>query len=141
VPDFLAYCAGHVTAIAVELALETADQIQIAELELFARIGVTDEERAASQRLSATITLWPDQHAEQLRDLIKRAVDYSEVCEKVHHFAKTESFALLETMAAEMTSLLLGSFPIRGARIELRKFVLSDAKHVAAIVTRFGKNA
>lgn len=121
----------------MDLSLEAGDQLQIEQLELSARIGVTEQERATPQRLVVTMTLWPTARAEQLRDQIKRAVNYSEVATTARDFGDQASFALVETMAAELATLLLDSFDLRAVRVELRKFVLTDAKYVAATVTRF----
>ena len=112
------------------------DAIHIDELELFARIGVTDDERASPQRLTVSITIWPNQQFNQLGDDVARAVDYSVVSAAARDFVATRSDKLIETLADALAGHLLGMFRIEQLQIELRKFALPDAQHVAAIVTR-----
>jgi dihydroneopterin aldolase len=112
------------------------DSIHIEQLEVFARVGVTENERAKPQRLTLTITLWPSEAFENLQDDITRTVNYSAVCVAVGDFARERPNKLIETLAAQLASHLLQVFPIRKVQIEMRKFVLPDAKHVSVTVTR-----
>lgn len=116
------------------------DEIQVDELEVFARVGVTENERAKPQRLTLTITVWPAESFEKLQDDITNATNYSAICVTVRDFAAERSDRLIETLAAELAAKLLHTFAIRKVRLELRKFVLPDAKHVAVIVTRTAKD-
>ncbi len=113
-----------------------ADEIQVDELEVYARVGVTENERAKPQRLTLTITVWPVEPFEKLQDDIANATNYSAICVTVRDFAAERSDRLIETLAAELAAKLLHTFAIRKVRLELRKFVLPDAKYVAVIVTR-----
>jgi dihydroneopterin aldolase len=112
------------------------DVINIEQLEVFARVGVTENERSYPQRLTLTISVWPDNDFENLEDDISRTVNYSSVCAAARDFARAHSTKLVETLAAQLASHLLQIFPIRKVHVELRKFVLSDAKHVAVMLTR-----
>ena len=113
-----------------------ADQIHIEQLEIFARVGVPEKERATSQRLTVSITLWPKQDMRDLTDQINRTVNYSAVAEEAKSFARDQSVNLIETLADRLAMHLLGNFAIQGVRVELRKFVLQDAKYVSVTVTR-----
>jgi dihydroneopterin aldolase len=113
-----------------------SDRIHIEQLEIFARVGVTENERANPQRLTFTITIWPSEGFEGLQDDITRAVNYSAICVAVREFAQKCSNNLIETLAANLASHLLQVFPIRKVQVELRKFVIRDAKHVSVTVTR-----
>jgi dihydroneopterin aldolase len=113
-----------------------ADQIHIEQLEIFARIGVPDEERLAPQRLTVSITLWPKQDTRDSGDQIGRTVNYSAVAEAARNFVRDQSVNLIETLADRLAMHLLGSFAIQEIRVELRKFVLPDAKYVSVTVTR-----
>ena len=112
------------------------DHIHIEQLEVFARVGVTDHERANAQRLTLTITVWPKQQFDDLQDEISRTVNYSAVCVAAREFAEERSNRLIETLADQLASHLLQNFPLRKIQIELRKFVLPDAAYVAVGVTR-----
>ena len=110
--------------------------IQIAELELTARIGVPDEERERPQRLTISMTLWPRGNFEQLDDQLDRTVDYAAVCREVKEFVSGRTDKLIETLADAVAHRLLSVFELLRVRVEVRKFVLPNVKHVAVIVER-----
>jgi FolB domain-containing protein len=112
------------------------DEIHIEQLDVFTRIGVPEEERANPQRLTVSISFWPYQQANDLADHIERTVNYSTVAEETKNFLRAESVSLIETLADRVARHLLKSFPIQKVTVELRKFVLQDAKYVSVTVTR-----
>ena len=118
------------------MAEEVSDFIKIEQLEIFASVGVTETEQANPQRLTLTISIWPDKSFEKLEDNITQTVNYSAVCAAARDFTRDRSTKLIETLAAQLASHLLQIFPIRKVEIELRKFVLPDAKYVSVTVTR-----
>jgi dihydroneopterin aldolase len=120
------------------VAGNVSDSIEIEELELFARVGITENERANPQRLTLTITVWPRAQFEDLQDDIGNTTNYSALCSVARDFARSRTSHLIETLVTELAAELLRAFPIEKVRLELRKFVLPDAKHVAVIVTRTG---
>ena len=113
-----------------------SDEIHIEQLDVFTRIGVPEEERAKPQRLAVSISFWPYQQRNDLADHIERTVNYSTVAEETKNFLRDQSVSLIETLAERLASHLLQSFPIQKVTIELRKFVLQDAKYVSITVTR-----
>ncbi|PYL37458.1 MAG: dihydroneopterin aldolase [Verrucomicrobia bacterium] len=113
-----------------------SDRIHIEQLELAAHVGVPEKERAASQRLTASITFWPQRAAEELHDRIVKTASYSEVCAETKTFVATRSDKLIETLAAGLAAHLLQMFSIQKIEIELRKFVLPDVDYVSVTVTR-----
>jgi 7,8-dihydroneopterin aldolase/epimerase/oxygenase len=112
------------------------DQIHIEQLEVFAHIGVPDDERSAPQRLALSITLWPKRDARELDDQIARAVNYAAVCAQTKKFVRDRRDRLIETLADALAKHLLEVFEIRRIRIELRKFILPDVEFVSVTVTR-----
>ena len=112
------------------------DQVHIERLELFAHIGVPDEERAAAQRLTFTITFWPVRQANELNDEISQAVNYASVCSATKKFVAARRDKLIETLADELAMHLLEVFEIRTIAIELRKYILPDVEFVSVTVTR-----
>lgn len=112
------------------------DHIHIEELEIFAHIGVPDEERASAQRLVFSITLWPTRQAGDLGDKIERTVNYAAVCAETKSFVQGRSGRLIETLADALAKHLLEVFEIKRVTIELRKFILPDVEFVAVTVTR-----
>lgn len=113
-----------------------SDQIHVEQLEIFARVGVTENERAAPQRLTFSITVWPHVRFEESEDDITRTVNYSAIAVAARDFARERSYKLIETLAANLAAHLLKTFPIDRVQIELRKFVLPEAQHVSVTVNR-----
>jgi dihydroneopterin aldolase len=111
-------------------------QIRIEQLEVFARIGVPDEERSQPQRLTISITLWPARQGPKLDDDISRAVNYAVVCDEVRTFVQSRGDRLIETLAEAIASHLLATFEIRRVILELRKYILPDVEFVSVTVTR-----
>ncbi len=114
----------------------TSDVIHIERLEVETRVGVPDEERENAQRLLFSITLTPARGFQNLADDIVQTVDYAAVAEAVKEFAGNRVVKLIETLADETASHLLQRFPIRIVQLQIRKFILPDAEHVAVRVTR-----
>jgi FolB domain-containing protein len=112
------------------------DEIHIEQLDIFTRVGVPEKERANPQRLTVSISLWPNSQTSDLADHIERTVNYSAVAEETKNFVRDQSVSLIETLAERLASHLLKSFPIQRVTIELRKFALEDAKYVSVIITR-----
>lgn len=117
-------------------ASRTPDRIVIDGLELRARIGVPDEERAQAQRLTANVTLQPRRSFGDIEDRIKNAVDYHRVCDAIQAVAASGERRLLETLAEEIALALLHDFPLAAVEIELRKFILPQTQFVAVHIHR-----
>jgi dihydroneopterin aldolase len=113
-----------------------SDAIHIEQLEVFAHIGVPDEERSQPQRLTISITFWPTRQASQMGDDISRAVNYATVCSEARSFVRDRRDRLIETLADGLAIQLLEVFEIRRITIELRKFILPDVEFVSVTVTR-----
>jgi dihydroneopterin aldolase len=112
------------------------DLIIIDQLQLSARIGVSDEERATPQRLSATICLEEKKGFSQLEDRLEATIDYGAVCAAVKNFTADSDCRLLETLGEMICAHLLEKFPARSIEIELRKFVLPETNFVAIKLRR-----
>lgn len=125
----------------MDKASSATDQIHIEELEVFARVGVTENERSKPQRLTLSITIWTATGFQDLQDDIARTVNYSAVAVTSCEFLRENPGKLIETSATRLATHLLQTFPIQKVQLELRKFVLPDAKHVSVSVTRTGPGA
>lgn len=112
------------------------DLIHIQGLEIFARIGVPEEEQAKPQRLTFHLTLWPIRFSHDLQDDISRAVNYATVCGEVKQFVEARRDRLIETMANALALHLLEAFEIRRVTVELRKYILPEVEFVSVRVTR-----
>jgi dihydroneopterin aldolase len=112
------------------------DAIRIEALEVFAHVGVPDDERSSPQRLTFNMTFWPKCQAPELEDEIGRTVDYAVVCAETKSFVQARSDRLIETLADALANHLLDVFEIRRITIELRKYILPDVQFVSVTVTR-----
>lgn len=112
------------------------DEIRIEELELFACVGVPEEERAAPQRLAVSLRLEPRHNFRELGDELVRTVDYAAVCDELRDFVRDRVDWLIETLAEAMAEHLLKRFEIARVELELRKFILPETKYVAVRVQR-----
>jgi dihydroneopterin aldolase len=114
----------------------SSDRIHIEQLEISTRIGVPEEERASPQRLTVSISFWPNHEAGGLADKIASTVNYSAVAEETRKFVRDQSVNLIETLADRLAMHLLKHFRMQKITIELRKFPFEDAKYVSVTVTR-----
>jgi dihydroneopterin aldolase len=112
------------------------DVIHIEGLQVLANIGVPEEERAAAQRLSFNLTLFPILGMSDLDDAIERTVNYAAVCGEVKKFVEERRDKLIETLANALALHLLARFEICRITIELRKYILPDVEFVSVTVTR-----
>lgn len=110
--------------------------IRIQELEVFAHVGVPEEERRTAQRLTFNITFCPPRSASDLADDIGRTVNYADVCVETKKFVKLRRDKLIETLADALARRLLEVFEIRRVTIEVRKYILPDVEFVSVTVTR-----
>jgi len=114
----------------------SADRIHVEQLELYTRVGVTENERSAPQRITVNLTAWPRPDFDDLDDNLTRTVNYAELCREIRNLVENRSVSLIETLVSEIITRLLTQFPLRAVEIELRKYVLPDTKYVAVIARR-----
>ena len=114
------------------------DQIHVAGLALNLRLGVTERERVAVQRLPVSLTLRPVDGFAGLDDRIENTLNYSAVCAAVRALAdRNEPRKLIETFAEDIAATVLAEFPrCMEVSVELRKYVLPDTDYVAVRLTR-----
>jgi 7,8-dihydroneopterin aldolase/epimerase/oxygenase len=110
--------------------------IHVEQLELLARLGVPDDERATPQRLALNLTIEPENDFRALDDRIENTVDYFLVAQTVQRLAAARPRRLLETLAEEIAQEVLSRFAVRSVELELRKFVLPDTAFVAVRLRR-----
>lgn len=120
----------------MEPACPPTDYVHIEQLELSARIGVTEIERDQPQRLTVSVTMWPGKQLVDLSDDVRNTINYSEVCQETKAFVRDRADKLIETLADALAKHLLKRFAMHKIAIEVRKFVVPDTKFVAVSVTR-----
>jgi len=111
-------------------------QISIVDLEVFYRVGVPDAERAQPQRLLLTVTLESDFSAAAKSDSIVDTIDYYAVTQKLLKFGEGREWKLIEKLAADIAGLILAEFKPPAVTVEVKKFIIPQARHVAVSLTR-----
>jgi dihydroneopterin aldolase len=114
-----------------------SDLIRVVDLEVFAHIGVSEAERAHAQRLLISLEMASDgfTHAAST-DNIAWTINYYEVTQYVKVLVARRARKLLETLAEDLASELQKNFPIKSITIEIKKFILPDARYVSIKIER-----
>lgn len=106
-------------------------EIVIDSLRVQTFIGVPDAERMDSQEVEIDLCIQPSIGFCAMRDDIACTVDYAAVCEWVSQIAGERPRCLIETLACDIAEGILQEFPAVSVRIEIRKFILPQTRHVA----------
>jgi dihydroneopterin aldolase len=112
------------------------DTIIIRELEVFFRVGVPDAERAEPQRLLVSVEMERDFQRAAAGDDLRETIDYYAVTRRLLAFGDGRSWKLIETLAVEIASMILKEFGPERVRVEVRKFIITEARFVAVRVER-----
>jgi dihydroneopterin aldolase len=114
-----------------------SDLIRVIDLEVFARIGVSDAERRQAQRLLVSLEMSADSFSHAAgTDNLAWTINYADVVERVRQLATKRSRKLLETLAEEIAFELLRTSAIKKITLEIKKFVLPDAQYVSVKIER-----
>jgi dihydroneopterin aldolase len=112
------------------------DKIIIQELEVFYHVGVPEAERANPQRLLLTVEMEQDFTTAAAADDLTKTIDYYAVSQRLLNLGKGRSWKLIETLAVEIANLVLQEFKAQAVRVEVKKFIIPEARHVAVEVMR-----
>jgi FolB domain-containing protein len=112
------------------------DTITIKDLEVFYCVGVPDEERAKPQKLLITVEMEHDFHAAATEDELVGTIDYYAVSQRLLRFGDGVHWKLIETLAVDLAQMLLEEFRPRSVTVEVKKFVIPEARHVSVRIHR-----
>ncbi|SDM02302.1 dihydroneopterin aldolase [Franzmannia pantelleriensis] len=98
-----------------------SDRVIIEALAVETVIGVYDWERDIQQRLLLDLELATDIRAAAADDDISLTLDYAAISQRIAHFADEQAFALVETFAERLATLLHEEFAIAWLRLTVRK--------------------
>jgi len=114
-----------------------SDLIRVVDLEVYSHIGVPDAERGEPQRLLISLEISIDSFSHAAgTDNLAWTLNYADVVERVKQLTVRRARKLLETLAEELASDLLKSFPIKKITLEIKKFILPDAQYVSVKIER-----
>jgi len=112
------------------------DTITLCDLAVSFRVGVPDEERAQPQRLLITLELERDFTAAAAGDDLRQTIDYFAVSRRVLAFGEGQSWKLIESLAAELAAMVLKEFGAAAVTVEVRKFIVPEARYVSVRLRR-----
>ena len=97
------------------------DRLIIKGIEFTGHCGITEEEMASGQRLSADIEVTLDISKATASDRLEDTVNYVDICDKVLAIGRLEKYNLLETLAERIAAEILKSYNVTDVVIRLRK--------------------
>lgn len=112
------------------------DLIHIEDLELRARVGVPDAERANPQRLLLSVAMEHPLGPAAAEDAIALTLDYGRVSRRLVELAGLGEWRLIETLAERLAQAVLAEFHATAVTVTLKKFILPNARWVAVQIRR-----
>lgn len=113
------------------------DSIHIRGLRLKCRIGVSPQERAKRQTITADIALKCDLRRAEKSDCLKDTIDYSVMAEKITALAVKEEFCLLEALARRIAKICLADSKAKEVTVKVaKKGILANARLVEVEISR-----
>lgn len=112
------------------------DKITLADLEVYYRVGVPDEERRHPQRLLITVEMFQDFSQAIATDDLKCTTDYFAVSQRLKRLGEGREWKLIESLAGEIVSLIRSEFGVPRVRVEVKKFIIPETRHVSVSVER-----
>lgn len=111
-------------------------KINIVDLEVSLHVGVSDEERAQPQRLLLSVAMEHDFSSAALSDRLTKTIDYFAVAQRLLNYGEGRSWKLIEKLATDLADLVLAEFKPETVTIEVKKFILPQARHVSVSLTK-----
>ena len=111
-----------------------SSKISIVDLEVFYRVGVPEAERALPQRLLLTVEMESDFSAAAQTDSLGHTIDYFAVTQRLLHWGEGREWKLIETLAVDIAALVLAEFKPQAVGVEVKKFIIPQARHVSVSV-------
>jgi len=106
-------------------------KISIVDLEVFYRVGVSDEERAKPQRLLLTVVIDFDFSAAAMNDRLAKTIDYFVIAQRLLKFGERRTWKLIETVATDIADLILTEFHPEDVMVEVKKFPIPQVHYVS----------
>ena len=111
-------------------------KITITDLEVFYCVGVTDEERAKSQRLLVTVDMAFDFSSAATSDRIEKTINYQDVADRLLKVGEGRNWKLIERLASNLADFVLSEYRPEAVLVEVKKFTVPQARDVSVSVTR-----
>ncbi len=112
------------------------DKIIISDLEVYYHVGVPDAEREKAQRLLISVEIEHAFNKAAASDSIADTIDYFAVCQRLLHLGNGRQWKLIESLASEIADTILKEHNVKIVAVEVKKFIIPQAKYVAVSLTR-----
>jgi len=110
------------------------DKIFLNDLQIDTIIGIYDWERETLQTLSFDLEMDWDIAKAAKSDDISDTLDYGAIANTIVSFVEASRYQLIETLAEDLASLLLETYPIPKLKLMLSKPVALHGQNIARIV-------
>lgn len=112
------------------------DKITVKNLEVDAQIGVTETERARSQRLLITVELERDLAEAGRTDGETATARYDAVAEMISRVVAERPRKLVETLAEDIAKTILSQNLAPAVNVEVKKFSIPRSEYVSIQIRR-----
>ena len=112
------------------------DTIAIRDLRVKAHVGVTEEERAAEQRLIITVEIATDLRRAGTSDDLGDTIDYGLITEELAELVERSRSALLEHLAEQIAAHIAAMPGVNGVTVEVAKAAPPIQQDVGSVSVR-----
>lgn len=84
------------------------DRLDLKGIEVYAKHGVLEHEQEKAQVFKVDVTAYTDLSTPGETDDLSDALDYSELAHQVREVVGSESYKLIETVAAKVSDVVMG---------------------------------
>jgi dihydroneopterin aldolase len=109
------------------------DNIIVEGIECQVHIGVPKRERNARQLIKIDLDVTADLDAAAESDSLRKTIDYKDLFRSVRNTAENNKYALVETLAERICSVILEEFPVYTVAVRLRKYPKSLQNQVESV--------
>lgn len=110
------------------------DFILIENAVFMVKIGVTEKERSAQQKISISLKIYQDFSKVFKSKNLNDSVDYEKVVNQISDYVKIKEWVLVEDLAQDIHKLLKNTFTIKKVDITINKFCLKNVDKVGIFV-------
>lgn len=97
------------------------DIIRLRDVTVFPRLGVGELEKEWVQKVTLDAELHLDLSRAASTDDVGRTVDYEKVYRRIREISEGRKFHLIESLAGEIASMIVGEFDVRRVVVRVRK--------------------
>ncbi|MBK8575791.1 MAG: dihydroneopterin aldolase [Elusimicrobia bacterium] len=112
------------------------DQLILSGLDLWLKVGCTEEERAFAQRVEMDVTLHLPLSDAGWGDNLLATVDYAEACALLKKTLEPKTFKLAEAVAEQTADLLLTKYKLTSVTVLVKKRALPGLTYAAVQIQR-----